>query len=94
MKRDSAEPVSSALMRRLHGKERAAEIKAMVLKHCGSDVTLHGCGNEHAPVAGGFMRPFKDDLIRSTIFNFAFWGISRFPISRSTPFFVRSVSFT
>ncbi|MCX4144044.1 MULTISPECIES: MFS transporter [Paraburkholderia] len=57
----------------LHGKGRVAEAKAIVLKHFGPNVTLNDCNDEHAHMPGGFMRLFKKDLIRRTIFNCAFF---------------------
>ncbi|ANB75050.1 MFS transporter [Paraburkholderia phytofirmans OLGA172] len=57
----------------LHGKGRVAEAKAIVLKHFGPNVTLNDGNDEHAHMPGGFMRLFKKDLIRRTIFNCAFF---------------------
>ncbi len=57
----------------LHGKGRVAEAKAIVLKHFGPNVTPNDCNDEHAHMPGGFMRLFKKDLIRRTIFNCAFF---------------------
>jgi putative MFS transporter len=57
----------------LHGKGRVAEAKSVMLKHFGANVTLDGGHDEHAQTAGGFMRLFKPDLIRRTIFNCAFF---------------------
>ncbi|MFM0556648.1 MFS transporter [Paraburkholderia sediminicola] len=57
----------------LHGKGRTAEAKSIVLKHFGANVILDGGHDEHAQSAGGFMRLFKPDLIRRTIFNCAFF---------------------
>jgi putative MFS transporter len=57
----------------LHGKGRVAEAKAIVLKHFGPNVTLDGGDDEHAQTHDGFMRLFKKDLIRRTIFNCAFF---------------------
>jgi putative MFS transporter len=57
----------------LHGKGRVAEAKAIVLKHFGPNVTLDGGDDEHAQSHGGFMRLFRKDLIRRTIFNCAFF---------------------
>src|SRR3954469_1919875 len=57
----------------LHGKGRIAEAKAIVLKHFGPNVTLGGGHDAHAQTPGGFMRLFRKDLIRRTIFNCAFF---------------------
>ncbi|WP_153142163.1 MFS transporter [Paraburkholderia agricolaris] len=57
----------------LHGKGRVEEAKAIVLKHFGANVTLDGAHDDHAQMPGGFMRLFKKDLIRRTIFNCAFF---------------------
>jgi putative MFS transporter len=40
-----------------------------MLKPFGANVTLDGGHDEHAQTAGGFMRLFKPNLIRRTIFN-------------------------
>jgi MFS transporter, putative metabolite transport protein len=58
----------------LHGKGRIAEAKAVLLKHFGPNVTLDGNGaDDHGSVKGGFARLFKQDLIRRTFFNCAFF---------------------
>jgi putative MFS transporter len=57
----------------LYGKGRIAEAKAVVLKHFGPNVTLDGGHDPHAQASGGFMRLFRKDLIRRTIFNCAFF---------------------
>jgi putative MFS transporter len=56
----------------LHGKGRCAEARAIITKHFGAHVTLD-VSEDHAPARGGFMRLFKPDLIRRTIFNCAFF---------------------
>jgi putative MFS transporter len=57
----------------LYGKGRVAEAKAIVLTHFGPNVTLNDGNDEHTHMPGGFMRLFKKDLIRRTIFNCAFF---------------------
>lgn len=57
----------------LYGKGRVAEAKAIVLKHFGPNVTLDTGDDDHSQAHGGFMRLFKPDLIRRTIFNCAFF---------------------
>lgn len=58
----------------LHGKGRIVEAKAVLLKHFGANVTLDGGADEHvSQVRGGFARLFKQDMIRRTLFNCAFF---------------------
>jgi len=58
----------------LHGKGRGDEAQAIVLKYFGPNVTLEGGDDGHAHGAsGGFVRLFKPDLIRRTVFNCAFF---------------------
>lgn len=57
----------------LQGKGRIAEARSVMLKHFGANVTLDGAHDEPTQSAGGFMRLFKPDLIRRTIFNCAFF---------------------
>ncbi|CAB3656507.1 Inner membrane metabolite transport protein YgcS [Paraburkholderia sediminicola] len=57
----------------LYGKGRIAEAKAIVLRHFGPNVTLDAGEDGHAQTRGGFMRLFKQDLIRRTFFNCAFF---------------------
>ncbi|MEZ0600697.1 MFS transporter [Paraburkholderia sp. IW21] len=57
----------------LHGKGRVAEARAIVLKHFGPNVTLDAVDDGLAQTHGGFMRLFKQDLIRRTVFNCAFF---------------------